>query len=137
MSDKKLVRAITLSGFRDVVENVECVHLRHLQPFTTLLVRTLNSLYRVVITDGPSVSVQGGAFFPEATSAYLGGASTGGAAIRVGCICVGLRVEIHAGDQVIVTSPVRAITHVRASDRVAAGSDAREPDAGEGLPKSH
>jgi hypothetical protein len=113
MSDKTFGRAVTLDGFGDLVQDVECVHLGHLEPFTTLLVRTLHSLYRIVINEGPSVSVQGGTFFPQATSAYLDGASLGGASIRVGCICIGLRVEIRAGDRRIITSPVRAISTVR------------------------
>jgi hypothetical protein len=118
MSDTKLVRAATLDRIGDVVEDIECVCVRHLPPFTTLLVRTVNSLYRVVVTQGPDVYVQGGAFFPEATSAYLDGASIGGSCLRIGCICVGLLVEIRSGGRRIITSPVRAITVVQASGSV-------------------
>ena len=56
------------------------VHLRRLPPFTTLLVQTANSLYRLVITRGPEVYVQGGVFFPDLTSAYVEGSSGGGSA---------------------------------------------------------
>jgi hypothetical protein len=108
MSDAKLVA--TLDCFTDVVENVEGVHLRHLPPFTTLLVRTMNSVYRVVLTQGPEVYVQGGAFFPEPTSAYLDGASIGGNFLRVGWIGVGLLLEIRSGSRRIITSAVRAIS---------------------------
>ncbi len=110
MSDTKLARAATLDWFRAVVEDIEGVHLRRLPPFTTLLVRTMNSVYRVVLTQGPEVYVQGGAFFPNPTSAYFDGASTGGCCLRVGWIGIGLSVEIRAGGRRFITSPVRAIT---------------------------
>ena len=64
MSDTKFVRAVTLDRFGDVVNDIKGVDVRHLPPFTTLLVRTMNSLYRVVITQQPEVIVQGGVFFP-------------------------------------------------------------------------
>ena len=91
------------------MKNVEGVHLRDLPPFTTLLVRTVNSQYRVVLTQGREVYVQGGAFFPDATPAYLDGASIGGSSIRVGWIGVGLLMEFRLGRRRIITSPVRAI----------------------------
>jgi hypothetical protein len=69
MSDTKFVRAVTLDRFCDVVNDIKGVDVRHLPPFTTLLVRTMNSLYRVVITHQPEVFVQGGVFFPDPTSA--------------------------------------------------------------------
>lgn len=110
MSDTGLVRAAPLDCFRAVVEDIEGVHLHDLPPFTTLLIRTMNSLYRVVITQGPKVYVQGGAFFPNPTSAYLDGASIGGSCLRVGWIGIGLLVEIRSGGRRFITSPVRAIT---------------------------
>jgi hypothetical protein len=61
------------------VNDIKGVDVRHLPPFTTLLVRTMNSLYRVVIAQQPEVFVQGGVFFPDPTSAYLDGADSGGA----------------------------------------------------------
>ena len=96
-----------LGGF---VANVEGVHLRQFPPFTTLLVRTTNSLYRVVVTDGPKVYVQGGRFFPDVTPAYLDGASLGGSCLTVGWLGSGLLVEFRLGGRRIITSPVRAIT---------------------------
>ncbi len=110
----QLVRASTINGFRNLLRNSECVRLRHLTPSSTVLVRTVNSLYRLVVTAGPEVYVQGGRFFPEETSVHIDGASIGGSCLRVGCICVGLRVEIRSGDLHIVTSPVLAIATVPA-----------------------
>ena len=94
------------------------VHLRHLPPFTILLVRTVNSLYRMVIIQGPEVYVQGGAYFPDPTSAYLDGSGIGGSWLRVGWISVGLLVQIRSADRCVITSPVCAITIEQASGSV-------------------
>jgi hypothetical protein len=73
----------------DLLADVEGVQLRHLPPLTTVLVRTMKSVYRVVITQWPEVYVHGGAFFSEPTRAYLDGASLGGNCLEVGWIVVG------------------------------------------------
>ena len=90
------------------------VQVHDLPPRARLLVRTMNSLYRVVVSEGADVYIQGGAFFPQPTAASIDGASFGGSCLRVGWIGVGLVVEIRAGGQRIITSPVRAITTDRA-----------------------
>ena len=118
MSDTKFVRAVTLDRFGDVVNDIKRVDVRHLPPFTTLLVWTMNSLYRVVITQQTEVIVQGGVFFPDPTSAYLDGASIGGSSLKVGWIGVGLLMQIRWGDQLTITSPVCAITTEQASGSV-------------------
>lgn len=115
MSGTRLVRADTLERFRDVVQDMDGVQLSDLPPFTTLLVRTMNSLYRVVITRGSEVYVQGGAFFPDLTPAYLDGASIGGSCLRAGWIVIGLLLEIRSDGRRTITSPVRAISTERAS----------------------
>jgi hypothetical protein len=119
MADTRWARAATLDRIGDLVDDAAGVYLRDLPPFTTLLVWTMNSVYRVVITQWPEVYIQGGAFFPDPTSAYLDGASIGGSCLRVGWIGVGLIVEIRSGGRHITTSPVRAITTERASSLVA------------------
>ena len=110
MSVDKPLCAATLNQCGDLVENRECVRFRALPPFTTLLVRTVNSLYRVVISQEPDVYVQGGAFLPEATSAYVGGVSIGGGRLKADGICVGQLIAILAGGRRIITSQVLAIT---------------------------
>ena len=119
MADTRWVRAATLDRIGDLVDDTAGVQLRDLPLFTTLLVWTMNSVYRVVVTRWPEVYIQGGAFFPEPTSAYLDGASIGGSCLRVGWIGVGLFVEIRSGGRHIITSPVRAITTEWASSVVA------------------
>jgi hypothetical protein len=102
-----------MNGSVDFMDHVQSVRLRQLRPLTELLVWTRNSLYRVVVTNGCSIYVQGGEFFPEPTSAHLDGASMGGSALWVGWIGVGLPMEIRAGTRRVVTSPVRAIATER------------------------
>ena len=111
----KLARAVHLqtNSVVDLMDYVEGVHLRQLPPLTMLLVWTKNSLYRIVVTEGSSVYVQGGTFFPDPTSAHLDGASMGGGFLQVGWIGVGRLMEIRAGGTRIVTSPVRAIAAER------------------------
>ena len=118
MSDTRFVRAITLESFGSVVDDIEGVQLRHLPPLTTLLVRTTNSLYRVVITEAPQVYVQGGAHFPDPTSAWLDATSIGGTGLTADWIGLGLLVQIRAQDRCIMTSPVLGIAAERLSGSV-------------------
>ncbi len=79
--------------------------------FTTLVVRTDNSVYRITILKphAREVLVQGGKFFPERTRACLSGSNFGGSCLKIGWVGLGLHMEFHAGDQWIITSHVRAI----------------------------
>jgi hypothetical protein len=99
--------------FIDLMDPVEGVYLRQLPPLTTLMVWTRNSLYRMVVTEGSSVQVQGGTFFPNFTPALVDGASMGRGVLKKGWISVGLEMEIRARGRRIVTSPVQAITTER------------------------
>jgi hypothetical protein len=118
MADSKVLRAATLDRIGDLVDDTTGVDLRDLRSSTTLLVWTMNSLYRVVVTHWPEVYIQGGGFFPHPTLAHVDGASFGGSSLRVGWISAGLLVEIRSGGRHIITSPVLAITTERASSLV-------------------
>jgi hypothetical protein len=111
--------AATLAGFTAAVASTPGVHLRDLAPMTTLHVHTRNSLYRIVVSAGDAVLVEGGEFFPCLTPAHFSGASVGGSFLKVGWIGVGLRMEILVDGRRIVTSPVQDIsTGANASNRV-------------------
>lgn len=105
-----VARTATLDGFVDSVNTADGVCVRDLEPLTTLLVRTCNSRYRITVSSNAAIFVQGGHFFPEPTTARLEGSSAGGSFLKVAWIGIGLRMEISAGGQRIVTSPVRTIT---------------------------
>jgi hypothetical protein len=93
----------------DVVDHAEGVQLERLLPFTTLLIRTMNSLYRVVIVEATDVYVQGGEFFHDPAPASLDGSSTAQRCLKVGWIGVGRMMEIRSQGRRITTSPVRGI----------------------------
>ena len=99
----------TLDGFAAATEAVDGVYLRDLRPMTRLLVQTCNSEYRIVVSSGDAVLVEGGRFFERPTTAVVDGASLGGSFLKIGWIGVGLRMEIRDESRRIVTSPVRRI----------------------------
>ena len=105
-------RRCTLDGFAQEVALTEGVGLAELESLTTLLVRTDNSLYRIIVLQPPhpKILVQGGRFFTETTEGRLSGSSFGGSFLKMAWLGCGLRMEICSeGHQRIVTSPVRSI----------------------------
>jgi hypothetical protein len=105
-----VARAVTLDGFVEETGNIRGLYLRDVEPLTTLIVRTRNSCYRMIVSRDTSAIVQGGQFFPEATPGRIDGSGFGGSFLKVGWIGIGLRMEIFADGQRIITSPVRDIS---------------------------
>ena len=101
----------TLDGFIAAVSQADGIDLVDVDAFTTLVVRTDNSVYRITILKphAGEVLVQGGKFFPERTRACLSGSTFGGSCLKMGWVGLGLHLEFHAGGQWIITSHVRAI----------------------------
>jgi len=87
------------------------VQVDEMEDMETLVVRTRNSLYEIVVIDGPSgeILVRGGQFFPELTPARLAGATLGGCFCKMRGIYAGFRMEITANDRRTVTTPVESI----------------------------
>jgi len=108
-------REATLDGFVNDLAYAPVIALREVEPLTTIVVRTHNSCYRILITHDTTAIVRGGAFFPEPTPARIDGCGFGGTLLKVGWIGVGLRMEIFSNGRRIVTSPVRDVTLERAS----------------------
>ena len=106
-------RTATLDGFASETAGADGLFLSELEPLTTVVVRTRNSVYRIIISERTMVRVQGGHYFPDMTPAHLNGSSVGGSLLKVAWIGVGLCMEISAGGQRIVTSPVSAISTAR------------------------
>ena len=100
----------TIDVFTDAVTRAPGLSFRDVDPLTTLIVRTRNSCYRIVTSSDGSVIVQGGSFFPDATPARIEGSGFGGSLLKVAWIGIGLRMEIVANGQRIITSPVRDIS---------------------------
>ncbi len=101
----------TLDGVIEAASQTDGIGLIDVDAFTTLVVRTDNSVYRITILTPHlrEVFVQGGKFFPERTRACLSGSTFGGSCLKMGWVGLGLHMEFHAGDQWIITSHVRAI----------------------------
>ena len=101
----------TLDGLVEAVSQTDGIALLDVDAFTTLVVRTDNSVYRITILTPHlrEVLVQGGKFFPERTRACLSGSNFGGSCLKIGWVGLGLHMEFHAGGQWIITSHVRAI----------------------------
>jgi hypothetical protein len=102
-----LPRVATLDGFVD--SSSAGVHLPDLAPLTRLRVRTRNTSYLITVAAGCRIYVEGGRYFPTPIAAVLEGCSAGGSLLKIGCIAVGLCMEITVAGQRILTSPVRAI----------------------------
>jgi hypothetical protein len=109
----RLLGSKTVNTFLELMQSVEGVELGELEPMTTVLVWTWNSLYRVVVAEGSDVLVQGGLMFPQPTPAHVDGASTRGGPLKIGWISLGIMMELHVSGQRIVTTPVIAIATER------------------------
>jgi hypothetical protein len=102
-------REATLDGFVNDLADAAGIYLRELEPLTTIVVRTHNSCYRILIERDTTAIVRGGAFFPEPTPARIDGSGFGGTLLKVGWIGIGLRMEIFTNGRRIITSPVRDV----------------------------
>ena len=105
-------RRCTLDGFAEEVSRADGIGLADLDPITTLLVRTENSLYQITVVQPrqTDVLVQGGEFFPETTPARLSESSFGGSCLKMAWVGIGLRMEFHYDGGWIITSCVRSIS---------------------------
>ncbi|MNC85084.1 hypothetical protein D3C83_06610 [compost metagenome] len=99
----------TLDGFVAAASGTG-VALGTIEPLTSLVVETRNTRYHIIVRRGDEIVIQGGAFFPDPTLARFEGASLGSSLLRLGWIGLGLRMEIRANGQRIVTTPVRTIS---------------------------
>jgi hypothetical protein len=104
-----VARGSTLDGFVAAATGLG-VALGSVQPLTALVVETRNTRYHIIVRDSDEIVIQGGSFFPDPTPAHFEGASLGSSLLRLGWIGLGLRMEIRANGQRIVTTPVRTIT---------------------------
>jgi hypothetical protein len=105
----RLNGAATLDGFTKIAGDADGVNIRALEPFTSLLVRTQNSTYRISVRGGTAAIVQGGRFFPTATSVEVCGATMGASFIKLGWIGVGFCLEFIADGRRVVTTRVSTI----------------------------
>ena len=101
----------TLEEFVREASNAEGVSVHELQPLTTVVVDTRNSIYRIILLPGghSRILIQGGQFFPDFVEAHLAGSGFGGSFLKTAWIGVGLHLEIHSAGTCIVTSRINSV----------------------------
>lgn len=113
--DAKRMHAIprcgTLEGLTDINRSLKGVEVATLAPFDTIVVRTVNSNYRMFLLDPETgrALLDGGRQITEAVEGRVIGSSFGGSILRTGWIGVGLRMEACVDDKYIRTSPVQSL----------------------------
>jgi RNA polymerase-binding transcription factor DksA len=97
---------------RSVVSPLSELLLEELQPFDTILVRTLNSDYRILLLDPKTgrALVEGGQYLIEPSEAFLSGSTIHGSPIKLGSIAVGYHLEMSVEGKNIRTSLVESLS---------------------------
>jgi hypothetical protein len=106
-----------LDGFIELSASQEGVALHSLAVFDTICARTLNSDYTIFLLNPETgrALVQGGRYFTEPAEATVSGSTFGGCMLKMGWLGLGLRIEICARGQRIVTSPIQSLRIKRES----------------------
>jgi RNA polymerase-binding transcription factor DksA len=96
------------------------VQLASLEPFTTILVRTRNTEYRVLVLDQKSgwALVEGGRHLPEPTEVMVCGSLLRDRPFKMGMITIGYRLELSLDGKVFITSPIESIQLLRPSAKM-------------------
>jgi hypothetical protein len=105
------------SHYIDWMEDpVHEVELAKLLAFDTIIVKTLNSDYRILLLDPDTGrALLAGGLLNEATEGTVFGSSLGESVLRLGWLEVGLRFEAWANDRYIRSSPVQSLSVVHQS----------------------
>jgi DksA/TraR C4-type zinc finger protein len=85
--------------------------LENLNPFDTILLRTHNSDYRILLLDpntGRAV-IEGGRYLPEPSEGLIMGSALPGSDFNIGGLCIGARLELWVNEQVFLTSPIQSV----------------------------
>lgn len=85
--------------------------LETLNAFDTILLRTHNSNYRILLLDPKTgrALVEGGSYLLEPNEAFIGGSLVPGATFNVGAICIGGRLDMWVNEKALITSPIKSI----------------------------
>lgn len=88
------------------------VLLGRLDPFDTIVLRTHNSDYRILLLD-PNTGralVEGGHYIVEPTEALVRGSAVEGDLFKGGTIRIGCRLEMWVDERAFLTSPVKSVS---------------------------
>lgn len=88
------------------------VNLATLAPFDTILVRTLNNDYRILLLDPKSgrALVEGGRYLIEPREASVAGSQLLGSRFRTGQIAIGCHLEMWVDEKIVSTSRIQSIS---------------------------
>ena len=104
------------------------VQMESLNPFDTILLRTHNHDYRILLLDPKTgrALVEGGDYLVEPNEALLRGSAIPGSEFKGGWICAGSRLEIWVDERVLITSMIKSVhvKHNSAAESVEAISSA-------------
>jgi hypothetical protein len=110
--EPETIHAVPDFGYLDAVPGARHpVALPLLLPGTLVNVRTRNTLYRLVVVDGPErrVSITGGQLFPQSTDVQLLGAPDGDDVLKLGWIVEGLQLQLTTDHGPVITSVVESV----------------------------
>jgi hypothetical protein len=107
----EIPRCGSLEDLTNISRSLKGVDVATLAPFDTIVVRTVNSNYRMFLLDPETgrALLDGGRQITEAVEGRVIGSSFGGSILRTGWIGVGLRMEACVDDKYIRTSPVQSL----------------------------
>ena len=90
------------------------IFIESLEPFDTVLLKTHNSDYRIMLLDPRTgrALVEGGDFIAEPTEALVRGSAAVGEEFKTGVMSVGSRLEMWVEDRALLTSVVKSL-HVK------------------------
>jgi len=85
--------------------------LESLSPYDTILLRTYNSEYRILLLDPKTgrALVEGGSYLIEPSEGLIKGSALPGSAFNPGAICAGARLEMWVKEKVFLTSPINSV----------------------------
>jgi hypothetical protein len=92
-------------------ESPSGILIERLNPFDTVMLRTHNSDYRLLLLDPGTgrALVEGGSYLPEPSEGLVNGSALPGSAFNDGAICVGGRLEMWVDEKVFLTSPIKTV----------------------------
>ena len=93
------------------LSHLEDILLENLNAFDTILLRTHNSDYRILLLD-PNTGralIEGGEYLVEPNEALLTGSAIPGSEFKAGLLSLGSRLEILVDERVLLTSPIKAL----------------------------
>jgi len=115
-------------GFGAVLQSSSEVVLERMCSFDTILVRTLNTDYRILLLEPKigRVLVEGGQYFVEPREAWLTGSRLSDSSFKLGSITVGYHLEMWVDNKMVRTSRVQSISveHTESAESIEAITEA-------------